>query len=490
MLILGLAMSAPYHYSLPDGESDSEPPGPESQPPSNNIGDIIYDGEEYLWMSTGDGLGKTNDDGISWNSYLPGKAFSGLKARYGWVWAAAAFDTSVEGSDESIPMGGGFWSSNDGGETWTHSIPLPETWPSDWIENEVSAGVVGYDVELVILTNDSFTTDTTIWIPAFYGGLLKSSDWGDSWINVFVDTSDHQQNPNSHYDHRFFSFVADTSTEPPTLWAGSAAGIHKSTNGGSIWESFTAQDIPEADSHAVISGNWIVSLSVQYRPGGNYLWAGTRATDNSGEFDGISYSPNGGETWVVIDSSIWAWNFAFAGDTVFAATPYGVLRSAEFTSNWDTLKIIDKVNGIWVSVPEIVSVEYARGILWAGTYQGLAYSEDRGDTWRLIQTYTEVEDQTYAFPSPFSPEHHGTALIVFPLAESGAVTITIYDFALDPLITIEENVIPDPRDTGINQGKIQWDGTNRKNEIVPNGVYYFEVKTRTDSYWGKIMILK
>ncbi|MBN2543555.1 hypothetical protein JXI42_11885 [bacterium] len=480
-LIVGSLYSVPQFLTLPIDGHDSEPAGPDRVPSSNNIGDIIYDGETYMWISSGDGLSKSSDDGVSWESYLANTAFSGLEAAFGWVVAAAAFDTFLETDpNEAIPMGGGIWVSTDGGMSFPSQPfkPLPVTWPDDWIEREVEVGVIGYDVEIVVLDGD-----TTIWIPAFYGGLLKSVNAGTTWINIFMDPEDTQHDPNAHYDHRFFSFVSDTTTNPPTLWAGTAAGIHKSIDGGESWVTYD-------HVYDSISGNWIVALAVQYLPEGNVIWAATRATDNPGEFDAISYSRDMGENWTVVDTSVWAWNFTFAGNTVFAATAEGVKRSWDYGENWETLEIVDEETGIWVSVPEIVSVQYIRGLVWAGTYQGLAYSEDLGDTWHLIQTYTLVKDETYGFPSPFSPEHHGTVEIIFPLDNSGNVTITIFDFAMDPVVTIEQRVVPEVINEHKNQGKVQWDGTNSKNEFTSNGVYYFKVETREDAYWGKIAILK
>ncbi len=432
-------------------------------PASNSIGDISYDPQVgYLWVGTASrGVSSSNNNGISWSDHLEGLGTSGLISAYGVVIVACANDTTVSGRD--YPKGNGFRLTRDNGATWSVSEP----------ENASVIGRLAYDVVLVPTAED-----TVIWAPCFYGGLLRSDDWMESWYNVFMDTADTEIDFQD-LSHRFFSFTADTSTEPATLWAGTASGLYRSEDGGIVWEEF--------DKHDGLTGNWIVALAVSYTDSGSTIWASTRKALGEDEYDGVSYKFENDTLWHHLDDTLIVWNFGFCDEYLLLATSSGLYRATlSAPDSLECLTIEDYITGFRVEIDEVISVARgAGGRLWAGTHQGLAYSDDCGNSWRVLGTFVEPEESepTYPFPSPFSPHIHKVVSFVLP-ADITNAHVEIYDYtmALVKRLQVTEG--------DIAKGTVEWDGTNSLGEFVANGIYFYRIGHGSVWHWSKVVIIK
>jgi len=82
-----------------------------------------------------------------------------------------------------------------------------------------------------MLAYDLSPYDSSIWAACFYGGLLRSLDHGETWENIFVDTTlkkDFESKSNALLAGRYFSVLVDPYHDDSVIvWAGSAEGVQR-----------------------------------------------------------------------------------------------------------------------------------------------------------------------------------------------------------------------------------------------------------------------
>ncbi|MDZ7261692.1 MAG: hypothetical protein ONB05_06270, partial [candidate division KSB1 bacterium] len=432
---------------------------------------------------TGSGLFKTLDldSGKSWFSYKssPGMAKGGVSAiavKGDLIWVATAIDTIVP--EGLLPAGGGLSYSKDAGATWSY-IHQPGVTP---VQN------VTYDIAIVFDTTDT-EIDTVVWTTSWGGGLKKSSDMGQTWEVVTPDTF--LFDPFERLNHRAFSVISVGKT----LWVGTAGGINKSTDGGKTWTNFNHQNQEEP-----ISGNFVVAIGHQNYNGKDLIWAATINAEDTSEFKAVSITEDGGFTWRTTLHQEWSHNFAFDGSVAYVATDNGLFKSIDGGYTWAAFPPIydfTKQDGIYTT--EFYSVGVSPGhVVWAGSADGLARTEDNGITWKIIRSYVptgvEKAPRTYACPNPFSPRWdqtnggQGLIRIIFNTTRPTKVDIKIFDFAMDLVRTLEvkDRVISAAREQCIET----WDCKNDRGDFVANGVYFYRLELEGEgTYWGKIIIL-
>jgi hypothetical protein len=275
-----------------------------------------------------------------------------------------------------------------------------------------------------------------------------------------------------------------------------------------------------------LGGDFITALEVQRTGGRSIVWAATQTT-GSPQTNSISRSEDGGETWTVPVENHRAWNFAFDGEQVWAATSEGLLHSPDLGATWqnlsylidtivavtipldttqnadsttivflaDTLSnFVDDANGAYIDWrTEIYAVAVVGDEVWVGTNNGLAIldREDVFDVRQIVRTYTaDSSDSPIAFPSPYSPKYYpnGLRFRFTPPADGGA-TISIYDFANQ---LVREMRIPG---TSVHAGEryttaLTWDGLNGKGDLVGVGAYFFVIEYADGSTdWGKFAVI-
>ena len=471
-------------------------------PISNSTGDMVYDGE-CLWVSTGNGLSRTCDGGITWETFLPGKSFSAIIYGYDRIFAAASFDT--ESAGEIFPVGDGLhWTFI--GESISFERLAP--WQMTFIDDTSFYALLSYDLCIV-----PTETDTIMYSANWYGGLSRSKDWGETWDNIswVYDVSDSgavnwiviPEIKDSikffvkylGYDELFFAVCADTAVEPPIIFTGTASGIFV------VQDTQFTRVLPDDG----LLGGWCVALAVQYLDTGErIIWAASRSSA-SGEGDGICFSTDDGITWDTLSADtvqtyvddtlcieyiplyVMCWNFDFCGDTAFFACEQGFYRSAGLDLA-EKIDIVDFQTGIELPLDQMISVEVVGDTVWIGSDFGIAYSTDgcACENFRvLLHRPQPEENKTYAFPSPFSPYEHGTVFFVFDNPAKGDVSLSIFDFALDEFYSSTEYV-----DAGDKQ-MIQWDGKDSDGEYPANGIYHFRI-TLPDGQelWGKFAVIR
>ena len=359
---------------------------------SNDVGDIVYmdlpGGERIIWVGTGKGVSKTADAGTSWVSYnqrngLNQNVISALAVSDATLWVATAYNKLVEG--EPVPYGRGFNKTEDFGESWDSFIP----WQVDF------AGMVAYDIAI---------DDTTVWAAAWYGGLIRSQDGGQTWENVFVDSfaqNDFEEKNFQYLNNRFFAVVADTvcpvektlknsindiAYDGKLIWVATQNGLQASADLGKTW--FTHDTTSGLNSNAAFCLTGDTS----------FFWVGLYEEEETYPLPllpsltgaDFNYTTNYGATW---DTSLPADGqagsldkFAFGialVDTIVWATcgKGGLIRSFDLGETWENVFVdtsakrrfeedLLKENDVFTSLA-IDTTSSDTTIVWAGTRNGI-----------------------------------------------------------------------------------------------------------------------
>ena len=208
---------------------------------SNAVIDIDHT-SDAIWLGTGAGASVSFDSGNTWTTFgtesgLPSEEVSALAANDVAIWVANSHSETVSG--ESVPYGDGISFSTDDGQTWASFRPFAYLFPG----YSGSPGMLSYDLAVY---------DSIVYSASFYGGLIRSTDYGESWENLFpsqlnetnTDSIDFVDRNYYSLNNRMFSVTVDTSGFPDTLniWAGSAAGINRFSfpGTGGVYDTYPA----------------------------------------------------------------------------------------------------------------------------------------------------------------------------------------------------------------------------------------------------------
>ncbi|HWR84232.1 MAG TPA: FlgD immunoglobulin-like domain containing protein, partial [Candidatus Deferrimicrobium sp.] len=261
-----------------------------------------------------------------------------------------------------------------------------------------------------------------------------------------------------------------------------------------------------------ISGDWIVALGVQDMPNeASRIWvscrpahAGTNGIslgivvpyDSAGQVVPRDSAVRFEREWESVYPDGFAWNFAFNGDSVFAATDGGLLFNHQDTGlTWDTIPLVDSL-GVPLVLPgtPVYGVEVIDDHLWIGTgdrTMRLDLATLKVDlTFYVIDSTTPL-DQVYAFPVPFSHSRDLGVDFHFTLDREADVTLDVYDYAMNLVTRVidgqrfAEGIYP-----AAGSQRRTWDGRNDRGDPVAVGMYYFKVECSTGEVrWGKLAVI-
>jgi len=472
---------------------------------ANDLSDIAWDGER-IWI-TGSGTltkrlwgdGRKSSDWFSYRA-MQGFGSGSMSALFAspdvlilsWVY------TDVR-DDNPVTTGDGFSISYDRGETWNH-IPITELFPDRAGFAYPGAYTTCYDIDF---------SDGTLWAATTSGFLLKSDDLGATWDNIIPgDEPLNLLNPNHH--GQCVAAYGDT------VWVGTFQGMNVSVDRGATWTNHSWPTDGSGGSGDPKPGNFCVAVERKVVGGATHIWVGSQPYYGIGVY-GICHSPDNGLTWEYASTNYTAWNFAFgyegasdpavSDSTVFAASDSGLVVSYDLGASWETMAIRESDTLAWESGTRVFGVIAENDTLWVTSSDGLAMSPDWGDSWNIYKGVTRVramdngdrnigissyldDVETYAFPNPFSPSRqdkdYARTRIQYALAENADVSITIHDYTGR---TIRELISDEFRGGGRDYQEV-WDGRDGDNVIVPNGVYFYIIKTnRGDTARGKIVVL-
>ncbi|UCC80282.1 MAG: hypothetical protein JSW64_02670 [Candidatus Zixiibacteriota bacterium] len=208
---------------------------------SNAVIDIDHT-SNAIWLGTGSGASVSFDSGATWTTFstgsgLPGAEVSALAANNVAVWVGNSHSETFGG--EEIPFGNGISFTTDDGQTWASFRPFAYLFPG----YTGSPGMLSYDLAVY---------DSIVYSASFYGGLIRSTDYGESWENLFptqlnetnTDSIDFVDRNYLSLNNRMFSVTVDTGGSPDTLnvWAGSAVGINRFSfpGTGGVYDTYPA----------------------------------------------------------------------------------------------------------------------------------------------------------------------------------------------------------------------------------------------------------
>lgn len=482
----------------------------DDNPAGNSITDLIVVGDT-IWAGTGNGLSVSFNNGISWKSFTGTPEFgtediSALAYNNGVVWVATAHTENING--DNIDVGSGLKYTFDNGLSWT-SVPQPIDNQNDTTINYGANILKALPVTVVQqnLTFDIAFTPGTVWITSFAGGLRKSTDYGTTWERVVIppdyldeikpaDTLSFCLSPSAgsfcsenNLNHRTFSVI---SVNDSTLYVGTAGGINKSTDGGISWKKFNHQN--QANP---ISGNFVVALG--FNKNNNSLWAATWSASGTGEFYSVGLSKDGGDNWTSFLNGERTHNFGFKGDDIIAVSDNGAFRSSNFGVTWITPATIkDSQTNLTLTTNVFFSSASQNNDIWLGSNDGLARLTESISTWNgnwklffASQPLTST-DESYAFPNPFSPRVERLKIKYSTRGGSVPVTIRIYDFGMNYVSTLIQNVMRgNPVHNVDKTGVIDfWNGRDAAGNVVPNGVYFYRIDVGESIQYGKILVLQ
>lgn len=479
----------------------------------NSISNLHAEGNA-LWV--GPYLNLTTDEGRTWRVPDADSLVGSVRTVYSLdvegdvIWAGLGYSAPAPGGGDPIPSAGGFLFSTDGGQTFTYRLP-PLDAPDDTVEvygrSRLSALPIIVEESSPPYDIDYDPHTGTVWTAGWASGLRRSNDGGLTWQRVVLPPDVLTSiTPDSVYDfvlapkrpsptdpgsenHKGFSVLVD---ETGTVWAGTAGGLNRSTDGGVSWDRFVADGTPFS-----LTGNWVVSIEEQPLPGRNPVWIASWST-GTGERYGVTVTRDGGETFeqhLVGEEVI---DFAFRGETVYvAARRSGLFISDDGGITWRTVRTF-RDNGQQDRVVrpnvDVISVATTNDALWVGTDDGLLRSTDEGRTWTIFRAEVPLHPETpspavpdvetYAYPNPFSPPSDRFVRIRYELANHAAVNVRIFDFGMNLVRRLDASA------QRPGEREITWDGTDDNGLRVANGTYFYAVESNDGTVWGKILVIE
>jgi len=436
------------------------------------------------------------------------------------VWAGLAFETG-----RGTAGAGGFLVSTDGGQSFAER-PAPLDDPAD---TTVAYGNSTLPAVPVTQESGSPPRDLalggkdTVWVASARGGLRRSADQGRTWSRVVLppDTSTRIE-PSQSYDflvappqddgrgfqnYRAFSVLVD---ETGTVWAGTVAGLNRSTpadvtpSGARAWRLFRPDGTPNS-----LTGQIVFALAEQPRPEGrNPIWMATlrASTDGPTQRTGLTVTPDGGDTFRQPLIGEQVNDVAARRNRIYAAAESGLFVSGNQGDTWRTIEDVTLEDEDQVLPGGITAraVAVTPSALWVGTTEGLLRLDREQEPrllpetadvsppeWQLFRTQVPVnpEDPTeqvpdveaYAYPNPFVPSRDGVVRIAYEVPEPQTVEVTIYDFGMNRVRTLREREAE-------GRQEMTWDGTDASGLRLPTGTYLYTVEVGDATRRGKILL--
>lgn len=517
-VVLGsLPIAAAQTSSLPGSDHRLAKTAATGSVSSNSVTNLHAE-HDTLWVGPLADL--TFDRGATWLSagadslsVARGRMFSiDVEQQITWIGIGYSQRTTTSGSVDFVPTALGFTYSTDGGRTWDFRLPQLDQ-PNDTVE---VYGVSTLKALPIIVPEQSPPFDVDydpetgwVWTAAWASGIRRSEDDGRTWHRVVLppDTLDeiHPDQPYSFVlapergpadeanNFLGFSVLVD---ESGTVWAGTAGGLNRSRDARSAGSNASWRRFHFDGTTRGLVGDWITSIEEQRLEGQNAIWAACWPAILEGEDFGIVVSRDGGETFEQVLVGAKVYDFAFDGDTVYAAGDDGLFFTHDGGTTWETIRYFedrDQPDRPVRRDATAFSVAQTTSDLWVGTDDGLLRSSDGGGSWSLFRSEVPLNPaspsnaipsvDTYAYPNPFAPASDGYLKIRFELPSPQGVTVRIYDFSSSVVRTFNLDNLP----AGIRE--VTWDGTDDRGANVANGVYFYTVDKSDSAVSGKILVI-
>ena len=435
------------------------------------------------------------------------------------VWAGLAFDAGGDAIGA-----GGFLVSTDGGQSFEER-PVPLDDPGD---TTVAYGESTLPAVPITQQAGSAPRDIalggggdTVWIAGSRSGLRRWTEQDSTRIVLPPDTSTRIE-PSESYDflvapplddgrgfqnYRSLSVLVD---ETGTVWAGTVAGLNRSTpgdagpSGDRAWRLFRPDGTPNS-----LTGQIVFELAEQPRPNGrNPIWMAPLRADTGGPLQrtGITMTPDGGKTFRQPLIGEQVNGLAARRSRVYAAAESGLFVSGDQGETWRGIEevALQDEDQVLPGGMTARAVEVTPSALWVGTTEGLLRLDRAQEPrllpgnagapapqWQLFRTEVPVNPEepteqvpdvkTYAYPNPFIPSRDEVVRIAYEVPEPQTVEVTIYDFGMNRVRTLRE-------EESAGRQEMVWDGTGASGLRLPTGTYLYTVELRGTTARGKILL--
>jgi len=501
LLVVGLSEGRAQLLYPGSPRLDLQEPGLSSPLPSNSVSHIVVQ-DSVIWIGTSKGAARSPDGGRTWESFATVPAFArpgifALAVRGDSIWCSTGFSQDIDGSD--IQTGAGYAYTLDDAMTWRFAEQPLDADHDSLVQYGINTvRFLPVTVKEQNVTFDIALSAGTVWVASWSSGLRRSTDLGATWNRIVLPNDDlgriaptdslgdYVVNPVPVDNFKAFAVFAEDDS---TIWAGTAGGVNKSTDGGLSWRKFRSDNQSEP-----ILSNWVIAVGAQQVGLNKRIWTTNWIAEGPGQRYGVSYTDDGGDSWTNILIGVKAYGFGFRDSVVYIATTEGIYRTDDGGNSFvRSGTIVDRRTGQRITSDTFFSVGILGDTVLAGGADGLVKTVDNashpfGLTWEIFRAYEPLtsEVQTYAYPNPFSPRFEVTRIHYALRSGPSDVTVEIFDFGMNRVRT----VIRDAARSGATEVDEVWDGRDDNGTVVPNGVYFYRVVVGGgEPLWGKILVL-
>jgi len=451
---------------------------------------------------------------------------------------ALAQDTVISGLGFSsdtpagrVPAAFGYYFSVDGGDQWRFEDFILDPRASEGCETTQSGcdttfvyGGQVYDRIRITVPEQSppfdmaFKSDVVFSVN-WASGLIRSSNFGRNWERIIIPPESVRDFTPERDDYYWISCIGSNSQCPEIenkynsvvdnnlkgfglhidsnnqVWYGSANGINVSTNALSApTDSISWTHINFDNTNNGLLGNWIIEIEED--PSTNTIWMTNWIIDSQdGEQFGIVSTSDNGNTFEqhLIGEKINS--IGFKDGAVFAAGDNGLFISMNNGVSWSKFPQIRSANTFLKKNAEFLSVGSTTDRVWVGTNDGIASTDDLGQTWEITRVNFPLSGgnayepdagsvNTFAYPNPFSPALHDLVRIKYELKRAGNVNIKVFDFGMNLVREIEDNSF------AAGTYEAVWDGVDDYGRKVANAPYIYIIEMPDRTIDGKILVVE
>jgi hypothetical protein len=415
------------------------------------------------------------------------------------------------------PMGTGISWSTDSGVTWSYIEQSIDANPEEGLYKYVTWGnqdSIQFKAITTPIYNVSYDISVKgdfIYATSFAGGIRRFNYTQNEpiWellplpmdnqnylicneINLETYSYDPVDPPTGSDNHKAFSIFIDDY-----IWVGTGDGINK----GIINEETNCIDWIHYNKDDGLGDRWVIGIKKQSDY--NRIWAVSWDPSlNAAIPHNLSYSENMGDEWNIIsffkDIGAIVYDLNFNDNMLYASTSLGLYKTDNDNLNiWFPYNIYDP------DQPLLSEVSYAsnyhsiasENILLSGSPDGIFYSYNDGFSWAMHRAWNSTiesekdEKRLSAYPNPFYIDNqnqyndNGYVRIIFYNQNHANSELDIYNFNMDHIISLENPSFLNDEDQYL------WNGRNKFNEEVANGVYFCRLILDGEVYWTKLMVI-
>ncbi len=335
---------------------------------------VIGDSKTYYMGTTGGGLWKTTDGGVSWKN---------ISDRYFKTGSVGAI--SVAPSDSNVVYvgmgehavrgvmthhGDGVYKSTDAGKTWKH----------------IGLGTTQHIARIIVHPKDPDTVyvaaQGALYSNSKERGLFKSTDGGKNWKNVlYVDekTGSSEISMDANNSRIMYAAMWEYGRRPwQVISGGPGSGLYKSTDSGDTWTQMK-EGLPEE----------MGKMSIAVSPSNSEKVYALIESDTEKDTGGLFVSNDAGENWSRISDDnrltqrAWYYIELFIDpkdeDTIYVLSA-PALRSNDGGKTWELIKgTHGDYHDLWINPDNPKNMVIAND-------GGAAITFNKGETWTTQST--------------------------------------------------------------------------------------------------------